>query len=229
MDVSETVCFHTEALHDDQVWDQVERVAGDLARRGHRVTFFVYPFRASVAGIDIGDRVRQLAALGHEIAQHSHFYSGHLIAGPNKRNDFSPENVRLCIERDRTALRAMGSDPVGFTSGGWAAGEPIFSALAEAGFAYDCSTRVGTARETDGHGMERWQPEARLRAGPGSMLLLPTSCSLGQYVRAFGRAPTAAPGRIRLIYLHDYDMNKAPVRIALKALILRSARRPCRL
>jgi len=45
--------FHAEKLHDERVWRRIERVAHWLAVQGRQTTFFVYPFRAQVAGQDI--------------------------------------------------------------------------------------------------------------------------------------------------------------------------------
>ncbi|CEP68819.1 Polysaccharide deacetylase [Moorella glycerini] len=82
-------------------------------------TFFVYPFRAQVAGAEISERVQEIAAFGHEIAQHTHFYAGTKIDKPDKVNDLSKENIARCLQRDFETLCDMGFRPYGFTAGGW--------------------------------------------------------------------------------------------------------------
>ena len=95
------LAFHTERLHDDRVWKRLLLILAIMSRLGSVATFFIYPFRAVVAGRDISDRVRALA-VDHkqEIGQHTHFYAGRSLEKPNKRNDLSHENIRNCIERD---------------------------------------------------------------------------------------------------------------------------------
>ena len=68
--------FHAEKLHEDAVWGRVLPIAEALAEDGIRLTFFVFPYRAEVVGADLTPRVRELDGLGHEIAQHTHFYAG---------------------------------------------------------------------------------------------------------------------------------------------------------
>ena len=133
--------FHAEALHDDRVWKRLQVVARIMATRGSLATFFVYPFRAFVAGKDVLDRVKKLAALGHEIGQHTHFYSGRAVEKPHKTNDLGEENIRGCIQRDYAYLcRAV--TPDGFTSGGWLVPDSLYATLINLGFKYDCSARV---------------------------------------------------------------------------------------
>ena len=79
MNFTSALAFHAEKLHDDRVWRRVQPVARWMSARGIRATFFVYPFRAQVANRDITQRVQALAALGHEIGQHTHFYDGTMI------------------------------------------------------------------------------------------------------------------------------------------------------
>jgi hypothetical protein len=43
-----------------------ERSARWMTRNDIKDTFFIYPFRAQVAGRDITERVQKLASLGHE-------------------------------------------------------------------------------------------------------------------------------------------------------------------
>jgi hypothetical protein len=111
--------FHTEALHDDRVWRRLQVVAKD-----HGNTWKpCHVLRVSVSSIrgrkDILDRVKRLAAMGHEIGQHTHFYSGRAVEKPHKTNDLGEDNVRGCIQRDHEYL-CRAATPEGFTAGdGW--------------------------------------------------------------------------------------------------------------
>lgn len=84
------------------------------------MTLFVHPSSAIVAGADLAPRISGLMDRGHEIAQHTHFYEWREGVQPppgKPASDLSVENVRRCLERDRSYLRAAGAEPVGFTSG----------------------------------------------------------------------------------------------------------------
>src|SRR2546428_8026036 len=98
------LAIHAEKLHDERVWRRVKKMAIWMAQRNWRATFFVYPFRAQVAGREIADRVQTLATLGHEIGQHTHFYADTRIDKPNKMDDVSEENVLHCVQRDFETL-----------------------------------------------------------------------------------------------------------------------------
>ena len=92
--------FHAERLHDDPVWGRVLPIATALAESGIRLTFFVFPYRAEAVGADLTPRVRELRELGHEIAQHTHFYAGKSFLTEQKSDDLSDANVVACLERD---------------------------------------------------------------------------------------------------------------------------------
>lgn len=127
----QALAIHTEKIHDDRVWARLRRLLEVMRQRGHRATFFVYPFRAVVAGCEDAalKRVQALAEAGHEIAQHTHFYLGDRIDKPGKITDLSPENIRNCLERDYKWLARI-KPPYGFTSGGWAVTESLYPTLA---------------------------------------------------------------------------------------------------
>lgn len=120
------LAIHAEKLHDEAVWKRVESFAYKMVKKGIKVTFFVYPFRAHVAGKDIREQVQKLEALGHEIGQHTHFYAGMKIDKPQKVNDLSPENIVYCIHRNFNLLCQMGIKPKGFTSGSWLVNEIVW-------------------------------------------------------------------------------------------------------
>ena len=126
---STTLAFHAEKLHEQRVWKKVERVAGWMAEHNMKATFFVYPFPAAVAGKSISERVQWLGSLGHEIAQHTHFYAGTKIAKHEKRDDLSKANVVHCIRRDFETLKEFGFSPKGFTAGSWFVNDEVLDAL----------------------------------------------------------------------------------------------------
>ena len=173
--------FHTERLHDDQVWSRVEKVARWLAQHGKQATFFCYPFRAQVARKEIKERVRMLASLGHEISQHTHFYAGRKIEGPKKVNDFSPANIVYSLQRDFETLCAWGFTPKGFTAGAWMVNEVVWDTLIDLGFVYDCSLRFPKPGNPAISLYHRWAREPQVYSNEkGNLTLLPTTCSLGE-------------------------------------------------
>lgn len=206
----QALAVHTEKIHDDSVWARLQRLIGLMKRRGHRATFFVYPFRAIVAGREqvAFERVKRLAQEGFEIGQHTHFYKGNAIDKPNKVSDLSGENVRLCLQRDYQWLCRIA--PLrGFTSGGWAVPEALYPTLVRMGFRYDCSARVPALKQREQPGV-LWLERPQIRSWEEcDLLLLPTTHTLKS--RMFTRRWTDSlhPSHIvryRLVYFHDYDL-----------------------
>jgi hypothetical protein len=212
--ITKGLAVHAEALHDDRVWRRLRAILTLMTRRGSRATFFVYPFRAVVAGKDISDRVRRLAALGHEIGQHTHFYAGTAIASPEKRNDLSDDNVRACIKRDFEWLRRVTGAPNGFTAGAWLAPDSLYAVLIELGFAYDCSARVPALCRGARPASTLWLEQTQVRKSPaGSVKILPTTHTLGDgLLRRRRETCLLSSGEgYQLAYLHDYDLLRWPV------------------
>jgi len=179
------LAFHTEKLHDDHVWKRVEKVARWTMRQGMKLTFFVYPFRARVVGKDIAEQVRVLAALGHEIGQHTHFYAGTKIDKPDKVNDLSQANIMYCLRRDFETLHSMG-------------------------FAYDCSTRFPKQVKAIALPYHRWLRTPQFYTNPmGQLLCLPTTCSLGEWFKWGRKCVMEGSVRYQFVYLHDYDLLSA--------------------
>jgi peptidoglycan/xylan/chitin deacetylase (PgdA/CDA1 family) len=214
--------FHAEKIHHDGVWRRLLDVAERTAKRGIKATFFVYPFPADVIGRDITARVKALSGLGHEIAQHTHFYAGTEIKRPDKADDLSDANVIHCLERDLDTLRRMSVEPKGFTAGAWICNETVLDSLARLGFAYDCSARFPKRnRPTEGVAAQ-WlsSPEIRTMRW-GRLVRLPTTCSLGEWFLWGRRVEVPGPFPYRLVYLHDYDLLNARVRLILRLLLQR--------
>jgi hypothetical protein len=201
------LAFHAEKLHDDQVWRRVTRIARWMAWKDIKATFFVYPFRAQVAGRDITDRVQTLASLGHEIGQHTHFYAGTKIDKPVKIDDLSQANIMHCLYRDLETIQQMGFQPKGFSAGAWFVNETVWDLLVNLGFTYDCSAQFPQPKKMADSVNNRWlgYPQFYTNAR-GQILCLPTTCSLGEWFKWGRRITTGGEVPYQLIYLHDYDL-----------------------
>jgi hypothetical protein len=134
------LAFHAEKLHDDRTWRHVSRVACWMKDHDLKATFFVYPFRAQIAGKDITDRLATIASLGHHIGQHTHFYAGTKIE-KDKTDDLSENNIMYCLDRDFQTLQRMGFAPKAFTAGAWFVTPKVYDTLIGLGFSYDCSAQ----------------------------------------------------------------------------------------
>jgi len=212
--------FHAERLHADHVWREVEKVAHRLAARDVKATFFVYSFPAAVAAVDIAPRVRWLGSLGHEIAQHTHFYAGRKIGKNEKIDDLSDANVVHCLQRDFEALRQSGFSPKGFTAGSWYVNDTVLSTLIGLGFDYDCSAQLLTPRAAMRSPQQRWLGAPQLfRNTSGQLLCLPTTCSLGQWFKSAARPMRERHAAYQLIYLHDYDLLNLVERSMLRCFL----------
>jgi peptidoglycan/xylan/chitin deacetylase (PgdA/CDA1 family) len=203
---------HAERLHDDATWRHVRWLLDVLERRDGRGSFFVCPLRASTSGVDIAPRIREIAARGHEVGQHTHFYA--LQAGEGgpprfeKRTDLSPDNVRRCLDHDLAVLRRAGIQPRGFVAGAWAIDDTVLAWLGENGFAYDLSFRSFPLRYESvpaARGEGCWAPFRQ-----GALLEIPTTASLALALRQalLGRErwPMLGADRFQVLYLHDYDL-----------------------
>ena len=213
----QALAIHTELIHNDLVWQRLQSMLSVMSRRGGQATFFVYPFRAIVAGREeiAFERVKRLHEEGHEIGQHTHFYAGTAIDKPNKVTDLSNENVRYCLERDYQWLERIVS-PQGFTSGGWAVPEALYPTLAKLGFRYDCSPLSPMLKGRHfANALYLEHPEVR-RWGENSILLLPTTHTLKKMFRLPKQYGLLRQGvRYRLVYFHDYDLLRWQVYAAV--------------
>lgn len=196
--------FHAEKLHDDQTWRRVEHAARWMGERGIKATFFVYPFRAQVAGKDITDRVQAVAAFGHEIGQHTHFYAGTKIDKGEKVNDLSEKNIVHCLNRDYATLEQMGYCPRAFTAGAWLVNRTVWDTLVSLRFAYDCSGHYPKPKEN--LKLVELRSPRFYSNSRGRVLCLPTTCSLGEWFRWGRKVTTEGKLPYQLIYLHDYDL-----------------------
>ena len=216
--------FHTEMLHDDEVWRHAKHAATSMSRQGVYASFFVYPYRAQMAGVDITSRVQEIAGLGHEIAQHTHFYGPVASKPPLLRNHLNDENVAKCIERDYETLTRMGTPPEGFVAGSWLVTPWVLETVCRLGFAYDCSARLSTW-PTDKRERPYWQWADHPNWYPSSgesVVRIPTTCSLRQWFRWRGSGTIDGSTRYHLVCLHDSDLVMASFRIMLRLAKLRS-------
>lgn len=207
MTTTSSLAFHAERLHDHRVWEKVQRVAGWMAKHKLKATFFVYPFPAVVIGESIAERVQWLGSLGHEIAQHTHFYAGTKIAKHEKRDDLSKANVIHCLRRDFETLKEFGFPPKGFTAGSWFINDAVLDTLVELGFVYDCSAQFPrpTTWERNPHNCWLSAPQCYSNTH-GRLLRLPTTCSLGEWFKWGHKASRERDQFYQIVYLHDYDL-----------------------
>jgi hypothetical protein len=227
MNFTSVLAFHAEKLHDDRVWRRVQPVARWMSARGIIATFFVYPFRAQVANRDITQRVQALAALGHEIGQHTHFYAGTMIDKPGKVDDLSEANIVHCLNRDFETLRKSGFAPKGFTAGGWFVSATVLDRLVELGFVYDCSAQFPKPRGSRYSPYNRWlrSPEVHTNA-QGGLICLPTTCSLGEWFKWGHKVSTDSKAQYQLVCLHDYDLVSLRNRLLLWCFLRVAQKRP---
>jgi peptidoglycan/xylan/chitin deacetylase (PgdA/CDA1 family) len=205
--MSIALTFHTERIYDERVWQRLQRVAKWMAAAGRKATFFVYPFRGQVLGRDMTDRVRMLAAMGHEIGQHTHFYAGTKVNKPDKLNDLSDANITSCLYRDFETLQRMGFPPKGFTAGAWLVNGTVLNTLVELGFVYDCSACFPKPREMVHSPYRQWlRSPQRYTNVQGDLLCLPTTCSLGEWFKWGRKLELESKVPYKLVYLHDYDL-----------------------
>ena len=205
--ISTTLAFHAEKLHEFRVWQKVRSTALWLAENDIRATFFVYPFPATVYGENIGDRVGLLASLGHEIAQHTHFYAGSQIDKRHKVDDLSKGNIVYCLRRDFDALSAMGCPPRGFTAGAWFVSDAVLEELVNLAFVYECSAQFPKPRPPAVDPRAQWlRSPLTYRTERGQLLRLPTTCSLGEWFKWGRRIAKAGAHYHHIVYLHDFDL-----------------------
>ena len=206
-----SLAFHAEKLHDERVWRRVKKIADWMAYRNSKATFFVYPFRAQVEGKDISDKVRYLGALGHEIGQHTHFYAGAQIDKHSKVDDLSDANIRCCVQRDYETLRHMDIMPRGFTAGAWVVNEVVWDTLIDMEVVYDCSARFPKPKVAAPFPYHRWARSPQIFTNAkGSLLVLPTLCSLGEWFKWGRKMHLDGATSYQLVYLHDYDLLSFP-------------------
>ena len=229
MTVLRAICLPAERLHDEGVWGRTLEALDELDRRALKITFLVYPQRAVAAGRDVSARVREIAARGHEVGQHTHFYAGAATERPDKRTDLSDRNVRECIGRDRAWLARCGVEPKGFCGGNFMMTGAAFETLAELGFTYDCSARMTWERDNY-EAPHPWGDRAEvMRFGERALVLLPNTeyLTLWQVLdprRRNRSTPLLNGTSYQLVMNHDYDLLNWKVWYGFRAQLRRKAR-----
>jgi len=126
--------------HGDPGWEAmpsyldcvVPRVLEILKRRGLRITFFVVGQDAALE--KNRDALRQLAAAGHEIGNHSHRHEPWLHL-------YSEEELeRELVEAEEHIEAATGRRPNAFRGPGYSVSETTLRVLLRRGYRYDAST-----------------------------------------------------------------------------------------
>ncbi|MGH3119390.1 MAG: hypothetical protein ACRDQ2_20220 [Gaiellales bacterium] len=212
--------IHAEALHQDDVWRVVRQFSLRAARRCRRLTFFVHPFWARTSGVSIDQRVLELAGLGHEIAQHTHFYSPDTTSVLDKTVVLTDSNVTRRLEEDFQILAGAGTRPYGFVAGAWQIPPALRGWLLAREFAYDSTHRTyAPMRDASRHGSTSPQP---FWLGP-DLLELPTTASMRATLtglfRVRGPVVQLANLEYQLVYLHDHDLLDPRKRYATSATV----------
>ena len=65
----------------------------------------------------------------------------------------------------------------------------------------------------------RWLTEATSYSRDGRLVLLPTTCSLGQWFKWRRRTVIADPPDYQMVYLHDYDLLASRTRLMLDGVL----------
>ena len=99
-----------------------------LSRRGIKATLFFIGRDAETNG----GAVREAAAAGHEIANHSYSHPYALLRLP-------PPEIEAEVRRAHDVLAALAAPPVGFRSPGYTLSPELIAGLAKLGYRYDSS------------------------------------------------------------------------------------------
>jgi len=209
--------FHVEKLHDGLVWKNLLKFLKSSQKYlvyKPRFTFFIYPFRAAVAGKDVKAKIKILHDMGHEIAQHTHFYKGTKIEKPYKENDLSRDNIKYCLERDFSYIyQAIKIRPRGFVAGGWVVNNVVMEELVTLGFEYDIS-----------HFSFRTNPFIFEYNGK-KLVEIPTDCSVGNYFKKFWIQTHRKKHGYLVVYLHDYDLLNFKTKWLVKLFLMINKRK----
>jgi hypothetical protein len=151
--------------------------------------------------------VQWLGSLGHEIAQHTHFYAGTKIKKKEKVDDLSKPNIVHCVRRDFEMLKEFGFSPTGFTAGSWFVSDAVLDELVELGFVYDCSAQFPRPKISGLRPNTLWRRTPEYYSNSrGRVLCLPTTWSLGQWFKWGRKTINESDQFYQIIYLHDYDL-----------------------
>lgn len=93
--------------------------------------------------------------------------------------------------------------------------------LIELGFDYDCSCHLQKPRDIIHSPFHCYLQAPQLFATPkGKLLLLPTTCSFGYWIKRLGKVGLGMMS-YKLIYLHDYDLLSIRYYLSLQFLLFK--------
>jgi predicted deacetylase len=220
------VTFHAERLHSDGLWSRLAKVVNFFNVQAIKATFFsiapLHPVYREQPGFSEGkwtERLNHLRQNGHLIEQHTHFYGER-----EEKADLSYDNLGKRLEEDRHWLERHGFPIQGFVGGAWAINEEVFRLLIENGYKYDCTARSFELKYLLGRGDHLLTSQPfKVLLGTDNLLEMPTTASVKKMLLSFlpfaSHRPYLAGGeniRFCIVYLHDYDLDRAMVGNALK-------------
>ena len=205
--------IHTERLHDDNVWRQVQKTLDYFLKNKITATWFsINPTFVGYQAMrfDEGkwkERLKIIASSGQEIQQHTHFYKG--VAGKPKGDgyDMSREHMEKRLVEDRQWLENQGFSPIGFVSGAWKVNDDLFQLLADLGYIYDSSSKGVTLSSRNG------------------VLEIPVSGKVRQLVKNILRLNISRNfldvdnTKVCVVSFHDYDLESLFFRSAFKGVV----------
>lgn len=214
------VCLtiHTEAIHDDKLWQAISGFVDFLTKKKIHATWFslapVHHFYQQ-QGYSVdkwSERLLELNGWGQLVEQHTHFYGE--WKGPY---DTSVANIEKRLLEDRSWLNEQGLDIQGFCAGGFAFNERLATALARNNYQYDCSV------SPSGYPQQSVIPilltPHKVLADSASFIEIPTMqpLSLGKTISGLVRPKhlfvTSGEIELLVIYLHDWNLKRSVDRL----------------
>jgi predicted deacetylase len=205
--------IHTERLHDDSVWREVEKVLHYFSSHHIKATWFsINPtfvgYRAM--GFDEDkwrERLQVIKNYGQDIQQHTHFYKGKEGLAKGEGYDMTSEHINKRLLEDKQWLEVQGFYIKGFSSGAWKVSEELFQLLHSLGYNYDSSIKGGDAQKFQG------------------VIEIPVSSKIGRLAKGFlshkmGRNFFHREGSaICVVSFHDYDVRSYKFRFLLLTIL----------
>ena len=209
-----SITIHTERLHDDKVWRQVNSLLKFFRKYKVKATWF------SINPTFIGykydekkwiERLNFIKNSGQEIQQHTHFYKGKEGVRKGIGYDLGWENARKRLLEDGEWLEnSIGLVPKGFISGAWRTSKEVHSLLKELGYKYDITSRGRKVAADDG--FLEIPTTSSLRGMLKNLLFLPLS-----FRKQFICCPNLC---FYVLYFHDYDLERTLFLPLLKLSVL---------
>lgn len=207
------VQIHTERLHDEKTWQEVEGTLRYFAKHNIRATWYsINPTFVGyrVMGFDENkwkERLQIISSFRQDIQQHTHFYKGKEGVPKGEGYDMTREHIEERLQEDKKWLEAQGFEARGFVSGAWKTNDALFAALGSLGYLYDSSTRGRDIETTSG------------------ILRIPVSGKVRQLLKGImtGREKSCVLNtgdkKICTLAFHDYDLESSLFRAALRFIL----------